>query len=554
MRKTLGLTGTTLFIGLAAFAPRAAEACGCFAAPTPAQPVVQAGERIVFGYSDGKVTAHIQIQYQGDASDFAWMLPMPAVPEFRLGSQELFDALEATTRPQFLLQGQAGEGCGGSGFGCGGAESFLATASRDAGGETGGVAVVQSSAGPYEYAVVRADEKAPMFDWLRDNGYFVPSASDASFDPYIRPNAFFLALKLKADATTGDLQPIVVEYASDFPMIPIILTSMGAVPDMGILVYVLGDSRAIPHNYQHVEINEEYIDWNNQASNYAEVVSRAIDEAEGHHAFVTEYAGSAVGAQTRIGPAARFGEQDRLVLQTSITGFVQHMQTFDYPAVALRGILQPLLDVPDEALDSITDQSSFFGPTDDQQYWEVFREYAARNSDLEFDPVALADEIWTRVILPTQEAIGFLGDFRYVTRLLTTLDPEEMTKDPAFSFNPDLPDVSNVHTATQINHCNGAPNELILNDGRIYLSDDDQVFAVAPKAGIPFASTVEILGQEGPPQIVTDNRGLLADSDDSGAGGCTHVRYRHRRGLGASIVLGLFFVARHVMRRRRSRA
>ena len=36
---------------------------------------------------------------------------------------------------------------------------------------------------------------------------------------------------------------------------------------------------------------------------------------------------------------------------------------------------------------------------------------------------------------------------KYLTRLLTIVSPEEMTKDPIFAFNPDLPDVSNQHTA-----------------------------------------------------------------------------------------------------------
>ncbi len=553
MRKTHCLLGMTL-LGFAAFTPQVAQACGCFAAPTPAQPVVQAGERIVFGYEDGTVTAHIQIQYQGDASDFAWMLPMPAVPEFRLGSEALFDALEATTAPQFLLQPQAGEGCDSGGFGCGGEDAALAVADERNGGGQSSVAVLQSSAGPYEYAVVRADAKEPMFDWLRENGYFVPAASDASFDPYIRPNAFFLALKLKADATTGDLQPIVVEYDSDFPMVPIVLTSMGAVPDMGVLVWVLGSARAIPHNYQHVQINEEYIDWSNQAANYAEVVSRAIDEAEGHHAFVTEYAGTSEPAQAQIGSASRFGTQDRLAEQTDIVSFVDHMRFNAFPALSLRGILQPLLLIPDSELDPLTDQSAFFGPTLDEQYWQVYAEYAARRaSSVELDSVALAEQIWTRIVLPTQESIGFLGDFPYVTRMLTFLDPEEMTKDPAFSFNPDLPDVSNLHTATQINHCNGAENELILNDGRVYLSEPDTfTFSVAEREGIPFAVRVEVLGQEGAPRIVTDNQALVASSDDSGAGGCTHVRYRHRRGLGTAVALGLFLLGRSLVRRRRS--
>src|SRR5688572_27963413 len=47
-----------------------ADACGCFApSNTTVSPVVQAGERILFAVRDGKVIAHIHIQYSGDAQE-----------------------------------------------------------------------------------------------------------------------------------------------------------------------------------------------------------------------------------------------------------------------------------------------------------------------------------------------------------------------------------------------------------------------------------------------------------------------------------------------------
>ena len=65
----------TLAVGAAigalmTFPAQRADACGCFAPPDPSVPVVQAGEQIVFSHEDGVVTAHIQIQYQGEASEF----------------------------------------------------------------------------------------------------------------------------------------------------------------------------------------------------------------------------------------------------------------------------------------------------------------------------------------------------------------------------------------------------------------------------------------------------------------------------------------------------
>src|SRR6476659_5515658 len=99
MRKTLAFA---LAATLATWAPRA-YACGCFAPPSTVTPVVQAGERILFARDGGTVTAYIQIQYQGSAQEFGWLVPLPSVPTLQLGTQELFDQLEATTRPTFQL-------------------------------------------------------------------------------------------------------------------------------------------------------------------------------------------------------------------------------------------------------------------------------------------------------------------------------------------------------------------------------------------------------------------------------------------------------------------
>jgi hypothetical protein len=49
-------------------------------------------------------------------------------------------------------------------------------------------------------------------------------------------------------------------------------------------------------------------------------------------------------------------------------------------------------------------------------------------------------ELNESLIKPLQETLDVLDDGLYLTRLYTTLSPEEMTLDPAFSFNPDLPD------------------------------------------------------------------------------------------------------------------
>ncbi len=114
-----------------------------------------------------------------------------------------------------------------------------------------------------------------MLAWLNTNHYFVPTGTADAVSAYIHPGAYFLALKLKKGNDTGNLQPVVVHYGSDLPMIPIVLTSVAANPHMGIQVWMLGAGRAIPRNYYHTVINDAKLDWLGAGQNYNDVIIAA---------------------------------------------------------------------------------------------------------------------------------------------------------------------------------------------------------------------------------------------------------------------------------------
>lgn len=498
--------------------PRRADACGCVAPPDPATPVVQAGERIVFAQSEGKVTAFIQLQYQGEASEFGWLLPLPSIPEFRLGTEAMFAALEANTAPQFLTNNTGGF-CGGGGVGCS-EDVSLSAPVPDAVPMEPSVAVVQASAGPYDYAVLDASDRSAMLEWLSDNRYFIPTGTEDVVGPYIHEGAYFLALKLRAGQTSGDLQPVVIEYESDLPMIPIILTQVAATPDMGILVYVLGESRAVPRNYEHVVVNEEHIAWFDDASNYFDVVSRAIDESERHQAFVTEFAGS-TEAMRGVIVTGDLGDVDRLAELEDARAFVDYLTARPYPPSLLRPIL-----------DRAFAPSNTDGLADDA-YLQELRWFLGRNPPADFDPRALADEIWERVVEPLEEANALFDTHPYLTRMLTILSPEEMTADPVFSFNRDLGDVSRLHTANLETLCDerDRPLEFTLSDGRRYRMDATTEWAQRDRSDRPSAIRVEVLREEGDAEVKTDNFGVLEALTDEGEGGCRHTGRSSRSGL-----------------------
>ena len=78
-----------------------ALACGGFFCSSI--PVDQSKERIVFAIDDeaGEVEVHVQIFYAGPAPEFAWVVPVPAVPEVGVSSDQMFNLVSQMTQPTF---------------------------------------------------------------------------------------------------------------------------------------------------------------------------------------------------------------------------------------------------------------------------------------------------------------------------------------------------------------------------------------------------------------------------------------------------------------------
>ena len=69
------------------------------------------------------------------------------------------------------------------------------------------------------------------------------------------------------------------------------------------------------------------------------------------------------------------------------------------------------------------------------------------SSDTKVDGAAFAKDIKTTLIQPIIDSRDRLKKFKYITRLFTTISPENMVRDPIFRFVDGLPDVSNQHNA-----------------------------------------------------------------------------------------------------------
>ena len=465
--------------------PRAQACGGLFCNSRPPDPfaplpVAQNGENVVFSITPDPaggaptLVAHIQILYTGDAAKFSWVVPVDAAPTLSVGTDSLFSSLNSVTQPRFqasqvidgtcIPQPMPSRGSGGA------TSSGGATGSAGSGGTggNGGVTVsFQGAVGPFDAAVIKSDDPMALKMWLSDNGYVVSDAAAALIDAYVHENKYFVALKLLNGVGVRSIQPIVLTFRGTEACVPLRLTAIAANPDMPVLVWVLGSKRVVPKAFFEIKIDEASIAWDQNGSNYFGpngLVSKAANEAGGN-AFVAEYAGTSTIARNAVYTNGQFNIAS---LQAAMTPpvYVQQVISMGLSSDPLMlGLLAKYIPMPDAVKTMGVTDSQFYGNL--QSYWANYAFPA-------YDLAGLTGDIMTKVIQPRIDAQMMIDQHPYLTRLNTFISPEEMNTDPLFFESTDLPDVSNVHTATLRSMCGNmdylacnAPVRMELADGRM---------------------------------------------------------------------------------------
>ncbi len=542
MRQTL-VWGALLAVGLLA-APRA-EACGGFFCSQI--PIDQSGERIVFGVHDGAVEAHIQIQYRGAAEKFSWVVPMPALPTLSVGSPSIFTYLDSRTQPSFQLQWD--NSCGSSGGGveydsAGGPVPPSAPSPED-----GGVVVVsQSEVGPYDAAILQADEATALRTWLVDNGYDLTAQGAQALEPYVGKGNYFVALKLQQDKQVGDLRPIVLRFMGVRPCIPIKLTAIAARPDMPITAYVLSNRRAIPMNYRHVLINPTRIDWLRYGANYQDVATAAVDEAGGH-AFLTEFAGAAEPIAQGFASFLPSYDTAALSQKTHPVDFAQELLQQGFAREpSIQGLLRKYIPEPASLVQQGISEAQFYN------FISAYR--SAIDSDpnrAPFNVTGFVQEIQDTIITPNQKSLELLQSQPYLTRLFTTMSADEMTVDPDFDFNSDAPDVSNFYTAkASFESCDKdwlkRKVRIELPDGRYWYTG----YGDGPFSQGPNALRIEQWADVGPATLIQDNSAQVDHALATGGGGVGSSCGCSSTEAGSAALVSLLAVLWSARRRRAS--
>ncbi len=501
-----------------AFCSSSSQACGgtfCDTGPS-AMPVDQTGENVLFVIDGGYVEAHVQILYQGDAAKFSWIVPMPQAPMVTVGSQPLFDALLGATVPRYGFTQQF-EDCGDDGsFGAGGDSFSGAGGEPSAGGAPaeGGIDIISKEVvGAFEVTVLQGQSAQEVTDWLEANGYQSVASAPEILDDYVEQGFVFAAIKLIGGAGIDQIHPLVFRYQGSEPCVPLKLTSVAAVENMGVRTFFLGDDRVFPTNYKHVVLNPVRLDWLNFGSNYSTLVSRAVDSAVANgQAFITEYAGpsNVVNTFALDNPswnAAAFASAQPIEVMTLLeqqglaycgfdegfggAGSVAGPCVFAHPLVL--PLLRQFLPAPSgvSEADFYADLPGYVDQID-QSVWNAG---------------AFSTAFSDRIVEPGQHAQILLTNYGFLTRLYTQISPHEMTEDPIFVPSPErtYEQVQTTYFASDLLTCSCA-DEMELPDGRVVLHQGAwPLFSSA----MPWAERIEEVGVDGETIVLVENTAAI---------------------------------------------
>ena len=285
-----------------ALTPATAVACGgLFCDSVALTPVDQAAERVLFEVNDdGTITATVEIGYSGSPSDFSWVVPVPDTPELGIVPPSTLRLLDGATGPFIIPPPISFPGWGGDDDGAMGDDDDQTSGDDD--DQSGGVAVNDlPQVGPFDPQVISSDDPGALIDWLNDNGYLITPEMEPAVAGYVLGGMKFLGMKMAPEAGVSDIAPISMTYPATQPMLPIVLTSVAAEPEMSVIVFVFGDDDYESANYVNVEVDRDLVkaDPRNGANNYFSLLSWQADQVGGR-AFFKQFAGTGAMVQTRL--------------------------------------------------------------------------------------------------------------------------------------------------------------------------------------------------------------------------------------------------------------
>lgn len=220
MKKILALT--LLFSFLMIMTPQISHADGMFI-PPPDYYVRETGQKAVIVHERGIETMVLLTQFNGNAKDFAWIVPTPSKPSVKESTDTLFTAIQNLTqsdysRPYPMMDTKFGI-------------SELDSTTKPT------VAVLETKrVGIFDIQVLASNNSEALANWLSDHKYQYPKNQSYILDSYIENGWYFTAIKVNASLAaessvssklkTGHATPLKFTFKSEKIVFPLKISSV----------------------------------------------------------------------------------------------------------------------------------------------------------------------------------------------------------------------------------------------------------------------------------------------------------------------------------------
>jgi len=303
LRTRLAIAASAL--ALLAAAPQALAFCGFYVAKGDAKLFNEASKVVMV--RDGQRTVITMVSdFQGDAKDFAMVVPAPTVLErgqIHVTENAIVDHLDAYSAPRLVEYFDA-DPCQPivlmeNMMALGAAAPAPARADIEARAKALGVTVeAQYLVGEYDILILSATQSDGLATWLAENGYTMPEGAAEVLGSYIRQGMKFFVAKVNLEEHAkqggGVLRPLQIAFESPKFMLPIRLGTVNSKGSQELILYTLTrQGRVETANYRTVrmatdaEVPEMIKD--DFGSAYKAIYDTAIAR-EGGAAVMMEYA------------------------------------------------------------------------------------------------------------------------------------------------------------------------------------------------------------------------------------------------------------------------
>lgn len=324
------------------FAAPEAHACGgCFPPPGEQNSVVT-DHRMILSVSKTQSTLYDQIRYTGSPSEFAWILPISGEVDVGLSADSVFGGLDTLT--SVVVQAPP-TNCPSPPSDCFNNERSAAGGTFDAptgAAQDAGVSVIKAEVvGPYETVQLHPtteNDVAALEGWLKDHNFNIPEDIKPVIAQYVKEHFNFLALRLQPGKGVGSMRPVRVTTQGANVALPLRMVAAGTGANVGITLWVLGEGRYQPTNFNSFSIASDELtwDWATSTSNYRQLreQKQAVDpgklwEIESSITTTTSQIQSAASFQGGFGQGGDYLEAKDPTTQATKTATEVQQEDYD---------------------------------------------------------------------------------------------------------------------------------------------------------------------------------------------------------------------------------